>query len=294
MLFNDYRDNALIEIETAIYNSILDKFKNSLPSYNKLEYIPGKFRTTDYNQVEYKEFLTPIFEKWCQDKGVDYTINDGFDQNDPFSWNYSTCVDADGEQLYGSYKSIYIYYYDTYRPHTHPWEMLGFGSQPSWWEDHYGSAPYTSSNLPMWQDIENGYVADGESKGIYEFLKRPNLIEKYLPVNENGELLNPVEIGIVLNAPIPYYAKQSWKVGDIGRWEFAWMYTSEYRYSIQTILYMMRPTEWVENNWDTKNIKTIFKDTSYEQIIYDDLGKRPSPSDIIMHNEYIDNEYVQK
>ena len=54
----------------------------------------------------------------------------------------------------------------------------------------------------------------------------------------------------------------------------------------------MRPTEWVENNWNTKNIKTIFKDTSYEQIIYDDLGKRPSPSDIIMHNEYIDNEYV--
>lgn len=294
MLFNDYRDEALLGIETAIYNSILDKFKNSLPLYNKLEYIPGKFRETSYNQQEYKEFLTPIFEKWCQDKGVDYTINDGFDQNDPFSWNYSTCVDADGEQLYGSYKSIYMYYYDTYRPHTHPWEMLGFGSMPEWWEEHYGTAPYTSANLPMWQDIENGYVADGESKGEYEFLKRPQLIEKYLPVNENGELLNPVDIGIVLNAPIPYYARQSWKVGDIGRWEFAWMYTSEYRYSIQSILYMMRPTEWVERNWDTQNIKVIFKDTSYEQIIYDDLGKRPSPSDVVMHNELVDNSYIQK
>lgn len=294
MLFGDYRDEALLEIETAIYNSILEKFKNAVPIYNKLEFIPGKFRDTDYSQTEYKEFLTPMLEKWCQDQNVDYTVNDGFDQNDPFTWNYSNCVDADGEQLYGSYRSIYMYYYDTFKPHEKPWEMLGFGSKPDWWDAHYGEAPYTSSNITMWTDIENGYIADGETKGEYEYLKRPGLFEKYLPVNEQGELLDPIEIGIVKVAPIPYYARQSWKVGDIGRWEFAWMYTSEYRYSIQTILYMMRPTAWLENNWDTENYKVLFKDTDYEQVIYDDLGKRPSPSDIYMHNELVDGSYVRK
>lgn len=294
MLFGDYRDNALLEIENAIYNSILDKFKNSLPRMNKLEFIPGKFRDTLYNQEEYKNFLSAGLEKWCQNTGVDYTKNDGFDQNDPFSWNYSTCVDADGEQLYGSYKSIYMYYYDTYRPNTHPWEMLGFGSMPEWWEEHYGSAPYTSANKTMWNDIENGYVADGLSKGYYEYLKRPQLVSKYLPVDEAGKLLNPLEIGIVAVAPIPYYAQQPWKVGDIGRWEFAWMFTSEYRYTLQTILYLMRPTEWVETNWDTENITSLFKDTHYEQVIYDDLGKRPTPSEIFVHNELIDNTYIRK
>lgn len=294
VLFNDYRDSALLRMEQAIYDSIPSKWKNSLPVYNKFKQIPGKFRETKYSQTEYKSIMSSFLESWCNTNNVNYTDNSNFDYTDPFTWNYSTCFDADGEQLYGSYRAIYLYYYDTYRPHTHPWEMLGFGSMPDWWEEHYGSAPYNSSNMPMWKDLEKGYIANGDEKGIHEEFARPGLSSKYIPVNEKGELLNPVDIGIVKKAPIAYYASQPWNVGDMGKVETAWTFTSEYRYSIQTMLYLMRPIEWVEHNWDSLNRITLFKGTDYEQTIYDDTINRPSPSEIYVHNEYINNTYLRK
>jgi len=45
--------------------------------------------------------------------------------------------------LSGTWRSIFKYFYDTDRPHTHPWEMLGFSEKPAYWEDRYGPAPYT-------------------------------------------------------------------------------------------------------------------------------------------------------
>ena len=44
------------------------------------------------------------------------------------------------------------HYYDTDRPHTHPWEMIGYSVKPTWWEDIYGPAPYTSGNTILWED----------------------------------------------------------------------------------------------------------------------------------------------
>lgn len=294
ILFNDFRDEALLRIEQAIYDSIPSKWKKTLPVYNKFKEIPGKFRDTKYSIEEYKSISAPFLEKWCNNNNIDYTDHSNFDYTDPFTWNYSTCIDNDGEQLYGSYKAIYMYYYDTYRPHTHPWEMLGFGSKPDWWEKKYGIAPYNSLNIPMWKDIENGYIADGDSKGYYKEFERKGLIEQYMPVNENGELKNPIEVGIVTKAPISYYASRPWNSGDLGSVETAWLYTSEYRYNIQTMMYIMRPIEWVEHNWDTLNRTTLFKGTDYEQTIYEDTVDRPSPSQIYVHNEYINNDYLRK
>jgi len=38
--------------------------------------------------------------------------------------------------------------------------MLGFTAKPAWWEEQYGKAPYTSNNLLMWEDIENGIIRE--------------------------------------------------------------------------------------------------------------------------------------
>lgn len=294
VLFHDYRDNALLAMETAIYNSISDKFKNNILNFNKFDYIPGKFRQTDYSLNEYREFIAPMLEKWCQQNLVDYTINDEFDYNNAFTWNWSSCSDEDGNKLNGSYKAIYMYYYDTYRPHTHPWEMLGFADKPEWWNEKYGEFPYTSANIPMWKDIENGFIAQGELYGYHNEFKRPGLVEKYLPVNSHGELLDPYQIGIAKEKPLSFEAKKEWSAGDMGKVEYIWTFTSEYRYALQTILYLMKPTEWIEKNWDTLNTEILFKDTPYEQMYNLLLGHREMPKDIIMHNEKDDESYVQK
>ena len=47
---------------------------------------------------------------------------------------------------------------DTDRPHTHPWECLGFSIEPTWWQDVYGTVPYTSDNYVLWEDIRQGII----------------------------------------------------------------------------------------------------------------------------------------
>ena len=295
---NDYRDKARLELEMQIYNSINDDFKDGLPSIIKQKYIPGKFRKTEYSYDDYMEIYIPIFEKWCIQNGLNYEVNNTYDENDPFTWNWSGCIDKNdnSEILQGSYRGIYMYYYDTYEPNTKPWEMLGLGSKPSWWEEHYGTAPYTSENIPMWRDIENGYIADGISKGYYECFKREGLIEKYLPVDSEGNLLNPIEAGIIDESKLPTTSsiRKPWKIGDIGHIENVWLRTSEYRYGIQTILYLMKPVEWIEKTWDSQDNEILFKGTNYEQIINVNSKERNNQTDIILHNELIDGEYVKK
>ena len=293
--YGDFRDSILLRIEEEIYDSINSKWKNGLPIWNNYKYIPGKFRETPYSVDEYRNFIIPFLENWVNENRLDYTDHSNYDYTDPFTFNYSTCTDQDGVQLYGSYRNIYLYYYDTFEPHLKPWEMLGFGSKPEWWEEYYGKAPYNSSNIPMWTDIENGYIADGSEKGYHKEFSRKGLVEKYLPVDSEGNLLDPIQIGIIETKPISYYASQPWAAGDMGSVETAWTFTSQYRYNLQTIMYLMRPIEWVETNWDTLDHLVLFEGTDYEQTILADTLNRPTPSEIIIHNEEkTDGRYVKK
>jgi len=292
--YGDFRDSILFALEERIYESINSKWKDGLPLWNDYKYIPGKFRKTAYSIDEYKMIYESFFENWANTNEIDYYVNNEYDYTNPMTYNYSSCVDKDGEKLYGSYRSVYLYYYDTFEPHIKPWEMLGFGSKPEWWEEHYGKAPYTSENIPMWKDIENGYIADGLSKGYHEEFKREGLVEKYLPVDGEGNLLTPLQIGIINKEPTLHNASMSWNIGDMGAAETLWTLSSEYRFDRQAMMYMMRPLEWLETTWDTKNYTTLFSGTPYEQIIYKDTLDRTKPSTLIMHNELIDDVYVQK
>ena len=79
------------------------------------------------------------------------------------------CIrDSSGTVKPGYWRGIYESCYDTERPHTHPWEMLGFIKKPTWWETQYGT-DYTSNNKKLWKDLEKDMTP------IYDMpLKRSN------------------------------------------------------------------------------------------------------------------------
>ena len=158
--FNDYRDEFLLELEKRIYNNIK---LSDLGSYRDIyEVVPGKFRNSDYNITESTKLLSKSFLTWVGNNKLDYSVNDVFDSNDAFTWNYSKFVDRiDGEYLPGNWRACYQYFYDTDAPHQHPWEMLGFATLPSWWEEFYGAAPYTGGNKLLWDDLELGTIRQG-------------------------------------------------------------------------------------------------------------------------------------
>lgn len=297
--YNNVKDLFILRLETLIYSSINTKFKDTRCGINKYDFLPGYFRKKTYTRDELINTYSTFVDLWANQNNLDYSENYHFDYDltaNPEAWktwNYTGSITPDGVILHGSYRAVYTYMYDTCRPHSHPWEMLGFSDEPSWWSIEYGTAPYTSSNIVMWKDIENGIIKDGPYAGEYEELKRPGLVEKYLPVDNNGELKSPMDIGIIEDRPFIQNARARWKIGDFGDVEYAYMQTSAFRFAEQIVFYLLRPVEWVETNWDTLNTVTLFKGTSYEQIINAKTEARENISETVMHNELVDGEYVR-
>ena len=140
--WGDYRDNILLEYEKRVYNNITTTYAND-SDVDLSSVVPGAFRKTDYSIDEWTQLLAPAFLRWSHTNNVDIFANNTVN-NSNFTWNYSSGVDKlFGHSVPGFWRGIYNYFYDTDRPHTHPWEMLGFAEQPSWWTLRYGPAPYS-------------------------------------------------------------------------------------------------------------------------------------------------------
>ena len=120
---------------------------------------------------------------------------------------------------------MYIRAFDTDRPHSHPWEMLGLTTKPTWWNTVYGPAPYTGDNLVLWRDLEDGRIADPTNTRINPDYVRPGLTS-FIPVDGTGKLLSPLNSKYAKDFQI-FNATQNFKFGDHAPIENAWRKSSE-------------------------------------------------------------------
>ena len=201
-LFNDSRDNVILEFEKRIYNSAKKEFRsaNSLPVLNYADVKSGYFRPDNFNQNEWFDLLRNSFAGWTLSNGVDYITNDIYSSTDEFTWNYRGTGN-----LPGHWRGWFEYHYDTVRPHTDPWEMLGFTEKPSWWDSQYITVKYTdygSNNTPMWEDLEQGIIKQGPRENVTSNLykeiatnpfRRMGLLS-LLPVTSTATLKSPHDI----------------------------------------------------------------------------------------------------
>ena len=236
--YGDYRDDALLEFERRIYNNIKVGYNSDLLDVNTV--IPGAFRNTDYSINEINAIVTEDFTRWAGKYNIDYINNkEFFKSTEPKTWNYSSAYSALlGTKVSGSWRSLFKYFYDTDRPHTCPWEMLGFSVMPNWWEGRYGPTPYTSGNGILWEDLEQGYIADGPTKGINSFYARPGL-SQIIPVDDYGNLLDPIDNLVTAGAPPDI--RRDWVAGDQGPQETAWRRSSYWPFALQKLLALTRP-----------------------------------------------------
>lgn len=268
-VFNDFRDELLLELEKRIYNNIKLNESKRIDIWN---YIPGKFRDYSYTLAEFNRVLTKNFLSWAGTHKVDFTSN-SFESNNPWTWNYKKFNDKlTNQPLQGSWRAIYKHFYDTDRPHTHPWEMLGFSEQPSWWENRYGLAPYTGGNLVLWEDLELGYI-HGEDRVDARFA-RPELT-KIIPVDEYGDLRSPDQVlTAIFNS---YDTDLNFGVGEIGAVEAAWRRSSEYAFAINQAIALTRPAEYFGIAAD---VNMHFVNTETQQYQVGDNNKRLTTLDI--------------
>ena len=296
--FNDYRDDILLELERRIYNNL--KVEYNPNNFNLYDYIPGKFRNTGYTNAEFNQVLSASFFSWAGSNKIDYTTNNIFESSDPFTWNYKNFRDSfNGETLPGTWRSIFKYFYDTDRPHTHPWEMLGFSEKPDYWDDRYGPAPYTGGNAILWSDLSQGYIHAGARAGFDIRYLRPNL-NFIIPVDESGNLKPPTAIGgIDTNTGKTYAlvtdfasdkANVNYALGDSGPTETAWRRSSEYPFAINLALALTKPARYFSL---LSNITNYYRDSITAQFLVENTGQHLSP-ELILINGYTDGNVIKR
>jgi len=274
--FGDYRDDLLIELETRIYNNI--KTNNNRAIIDIDEFVGGYSRETGFSKDEIDNVILSDFAQWLEISGSpDYSAHDFWDQSNSFTYNYSSTTDRYGNSLPGFWRAIYEKYYDTDSPHTSPWEMVGFTIKPTWWEEVYGPAPYTSNNRILWNDIQEGIIREPNKSVIRKpQYKRPDLL-KFLPVDEFGRLLSPLQSGIAQNFSVSN-SKGSFVFGDHSPTETAWRRSSEYAFSLITAWVVLQPTKIIGLGFDTSR---IIRDIT-GNIIYKDTGKAISLDSLVI------------
>jgi hypothetical protein len=265
--FNDFRDQLLLEFELRIYNNIKSDYTKNI--FDLYDYAPGKFRDTGTSIDEFNRLLTAPFLRWAGSNQVEFTNNSYFQASNPWTWNYRKFNDSiDGERLQGTWRGIYSYFYDTDRPHTHPWEMLGFSEQPDWWEDRYGPAPYTGGNLVLWGDLSRGYIHAGPRAGYDAKFVRPELLT-IIPVDDRGQLRSPETFALFSYNSLDGNA--SYAVGDQGPVETAWRRSSDYPYAVQRAIAISNPAFYFGS---LMNQGRYYKNTGLDQYVFEDTLQR--------------------
>ncbi len=246
----DFRDQALLEFEQRVYNNL--KLSTEVP-IRDYEVLPGFFRDPTYSWDEFLQIYSPNFLNWIGQNRIDYKTQ-FFNKLNEWTYNYTNSQNKLDRKpiLQGYWRGVYEYLYDTTTPNDTPWEMLGFSDQPTWWEERYGPAPYTSDNNILWGDLELGFVWNNGESYIVPELARPGL-SKLIPADSNGELLTPL-ISVVGNYN-PSTFNKDWKVGDMGPAELSYRRSSSWPFDLTRIFALTRPAEFFNLAVDLDNYR---------------------------------------
>lgn len=249
-VLEDFRDQGLLEFELRVYNNL--KLSSTVP-VQVYEVLPGFFRDTDYTYSEFLQMYSESFLNWVGQNRLDYKTQ-VFSKTNEYTYNYSNSANkltnAPIEQ--GYWRGVYQYFYDTTTPNKTPWEMLGFAEQPDWWITRYGPAPYTSDNLILWNDLEQGIIWNNGVPITVEAVTRPGLTQ-VLPVDSAGNLVSPF-ISIVGNYNANTF-QRNWKVGDDAPVELSYRRSSAYPFDLMRLFALMKPAKFFNLGVDLDNYK---------------------------------------
>ena len=238
----DYRDKALLELENRIYNNIMPQFKSNRKDLSKL---PGKYRTTSYTRKNYNDFYDNYFNSFRMSKGIQDLTNTSYDESKPFTHNYAS-TQTEG---IGFWRGIYNYYFDTDRPHTHPWEMLGFVEKPNWWDANYEWFNVTMRNKLI-SALQRGVISDPTITSLPDVqdinVARPGAT---FPVAADGTLQDPATWGVT--APSGKSGSDNFKFGDSSPIETVWRRSSLFPFRENQFLFSTNPSNYLEKHYDT-------------------------------------------
>jgi len=273
--WNDFRDDFLLEYEYRVYNNIKLKYDASVLDINN--FVPTFDRDTKFTKEQIDNSVLADFTSWLEDAGnLTYTENNFYDERDGFTYNYSFMSNTENEPLKGFWRSVYKTYYGTDRPNTHPWEMLGLTIKPTWWDEQYGPAPYTSDNILLWTDMAEGIIrTPGVVAQKNKMYKHSKLLDA-IPVDSNGKLVDPYKAGLAQNYKFDT-ASNNFVFGDEAPVETAWRRSSEYPFALLKAWMLNQPAQIFGLAFDRSRIKKNLSD----QYVYTETNKAIRCEDLV-------------
>ena len=285
--YDDFRDDLILELEKRIFNNLKQEYRKDIFDIHKLQ--KGIFRETGIAKKDIDASMISDFTQWLSVAGnPDYSDNSTwFNSANTFTFNYSFTESPNNKPLKGFWRSVYRQAYDTDRPHTHPWEMLGFTIKPEWWEEQYGPAPYTRDNFVLWEDLQNGVVRQPNAPiKILDEYKRPSLMN-HIPVNAAGQLISPLESNLA-QGHVPVLARTQFAYGDEAPVETAWRRSSEYPFALLTAFSLNKPAETIGVGFD---LSRLYRNLA-GQIVYRESQKPIDIKNIVFPNSIQDTSRV--
>ena len=273
--FGDYRDDLLLELETRIFNNIKVHYNTDI--FDVYDFIPGYNRKVPYSRTEVDTILSKYFFQWTINIQEDFTKDTWYDQTNSFTYNYRGSYTPDNLDVPAAWRGIYRWLFDTDRPHTNPWECLGFSIEPSWWQTVYGPAPYTSDNLVLWDDIKEGIVREpGVPVRRNPKFAKP-ILAQGLPVDDQGKLVSPKDSGLV-QGTIQTGDGGYYTFGDHSMVETAWRRSSYLPFALIQACLLMQPNHVLGRCLDRSRIQRNLNN----QLIYSSTGLRIRLEDIVV------------
>ena len=231
-------DAALWDLELRIYNN-LDSRLDNIQDYRSV--MPTKTNTLPYTWDELTQALEPEFNKWKIRNSITVLQNSNYyDAGNPFTWNYSDVIGI------GGWKGIYEHYFNTYRPHTHPWEMFGYHKEPAWWAANYSWTDITK-RAALIEALKYGHYNDPSATAQYDltYAYKHYDWDNDTLVTTLGVLNDPVTANVTTAPAVPF---KDFEFGDWGQVESVWRDSSEYKISLALALLRLRPL-WVTNTY---------------------------------------------
>ena len=102
-----------------------------------------------------------------------------------------------------------------------------------------------------------------------------------LPVDLNGDLLDPVAATIIPTVPPVVFASRNWQFGDGSDVETAWRSSPHYPFALALAKYLMRPAFFVEGFWDVRNEEVVHNNQTVQTPQY----RRVHHSEIFVNGE---------
>ena len=284
--FGDFRDHLILDIEKRIYNNLKQPYDESI--LDIADFVETKSRKTGFSRYTITDTLISDFNSWLETVGnPDYSTNTVFDRTNGFTFNYSKFADIDNLPLPGFWRAIYKDFYNTDRPHSHPWEVLGFKIKPNWFDTVYGEAPYTRNNLILWEDLSKGIVREPGEKIKYRNKFINNNIINYIPVDDQGYLLDPANCGIARYGVDSSY-NEPFVFGDEAPIEAAWRNSSHYPFSLMKTWALHQPAQFFGLAFDRSRIKR----NEADQLVYTDTSKNIELSKLVFPNNTTDTTRI--